>query len=113
MNGIHLNSGTNSGDAYHVCLQLGDSADPARRNTVTGSGKAGGTDYRLRQRVETTVRLPGYTGVANDPNATGSLDAALSSYLAPRTNGPFTVSSASSATGGFFNTPSGAPCATP
>ena len=107
-NGIHLNSGTNTGDDYNVCLNLGSPT----KNTLTGSGALGGTDYRLRQRFDTDVRMPGYTGVANDPSATGSLDSALITYLTPRTNGTFTLSSSSTSTGGFFNTAGGAACST-
>ncbi len=103
-NGIHLNSGTNTGDGYQVCMNIGDPTDAAKRNTVTGSGALGGTDYRLRQRFDTVVRLPGYTGATNGSG--------LPAYLGPRTNGAATVSS--EATGaGFVNTPGGAPCPLP
>ncbi len=103
-NGIHLNSGTNTGDGYQVCMNIGDPTDAAKRNTVTGSGALGGTDYRLRQRFDTVVRLPGYTGATNGSG--------LPAYLGPRTNGAATVSS--EATGaGFVNTPGGAPCLLP
>jgi PAS domain S-box-containing protein len=112
MNGLHLNSGTNGGDDYQVCLDIGDPAVAAERNTVTGSGALGGTDYRLRQRMNTTVRLPGYTGPATDPS--GTLDGPLTTYLTPRTNGAFTLSSTTVATGGgFLNTAGAAACAQP
>jgi hypothetical protein len=110
-NGIHLNSGTNStggNDAYNVCLSIGSTSDAAKRNTLTGSGALGGTDYRLRQRFSTTVRMPGYTGVAN-----GVTDAPLTTYLTPRTTGAFTLTSSSTATGGFFDTAGGAACPLP
>jgi hypothetical protein len=60
-NGIHLNAGTTTGDAHQVCLAVSG-------NTIAGSGSGGaaGTDFRLRQRMLTTVRLPGYAGAAND-----------------------------------------------
>jgi hypothetical protein len=61
MNGVMLNSGTNTGDAHQVCLAMSG-------NSLTGSGAFGGTDFRLRQRMLTTVRLPGYAG-ANNNNA--------------------------------------------
>ncbi len=43
------------------------SAAPARRlkNTLFGSGAGGGTDIRVRQLANTTVRLPGYLGPSN------------------------------------------------
>ncbi|HVL96204.1 MAG TPA: Ig-like domain-containing protein [Solirubrobacteraceae bacterium] len=107
MNGIHLNSGTNTGDQYNVCLGLSG-------NTVAGSGAAGGTDYRLRHRFDTKISLPGYTGSRTD--AQGDVAGALTSYLTPRTNGAFTLSHSSntaSATGGFLNTPGGAACPQP
>ncbi|HEX2046722.1 MAG TPA: Ig-like domain-containing protein [Acidimicrobiales bacterium] len=103
-NGIHLNSGTNTGDAYQVCMSIGDPTDVAKKNTLTGSGALGGTDYRLRQRMGTTVRLPGYTGPADGSG--------LPAYLNPRTNGAATVSWAADSNG-FLNTPGGAACALP
>ncbi|MDQ4068750.1 MAG: hypothetical protein M3203_04650, partial [Actinomycetota bacterium] len=103
-NGIHLNSGTNAGDGYQVCMNIGDPTDVAKKNTLTGSGALGGTDYRLRQRFDTVVRLPGYTGAANGSG--------LPAYLNPRTNGAATVSWVADSNG-FLNTPGGAPCALP
>ena len=107
-NGIHLNSGTNSGDQYAVCMAIGDPSDASKRNTVTGSGALGGEDYRLRSRFDTTVRLPGYTGTAH-----GSTDGPLTTYLTPRTSGSFTLSSATDGPPGFLNTAGGAACPLP
>lgn len=112
-NGVHLNSGTNStggNDAYAVCMAIGDPSDASKKNTLTGSGALGGTDYRLRQRFDTTVRLPGYTGAS-----TGPPNADLTTYLTPRTSGAFTLSSATTGPpGGFFNTnPAGSACPLP
>ena len=59
INGVHLNSGTNTGDQHQVCVALSG-------NALTGSGAVGGPDVRLRQRMLTTVRLPGYAGANND-----------------------------------------------
>jgi hypothetical protein len=59
MNGVIVNSGTNTGDAHQVCVAMSG-------NSITGSGAFGGTDFRLRQRFLTTVRLPGYAGANND-----------------------------------------------
>jgi hypothetical protein len=60
-NGIHLNAGTITGDSHTVCLAMSG-------NTLIGSGSGGaaGTDFRLRQRMLTTVKLPGYAGANND-----------------------------------------------
>lgn len=65
-NGIHLNAGLIAGDNPQVCLDMGGAG--ALANTITGSGSGGaaGTDFRLRQRMLTTVRLPGYVGANND-----------------------------------------------
>ncbi|MEA2693387.1 MAG: hypothetical protein QOJ16_2774 [Acidobacteriota bacterium] len=65
MNGIQLNGGTVPGDTYQVCAMIGGAG---LANSITGSGANGGTDFRLRQRQSTTVRLPGYGG-ANSDNA--------------------------------------------
>ena len=100
-NGIHLNSGTNSGggnDNYDVCLAFS-------ANTLTGSGALTGEDYRLRQRFDTDVRLPGYTGAADGSG--------LAAYLAPLTTGAFTLGVTNTATGGFLNTAGGAACPAP
>ncbi|HEX2836409.1 MAG TPA: Ig-like domain-containing protein [Thermoanaerobaculia bacterium] len=69
-NGFHLNAGTLPGDTYQVCLTLGGAG--ALANSITGSGDDGGTDFRLRQRQSTTVRLPGYAGANNDNAAVTS-----------------------------------------
>jgi hypothetical protein len=66
-NGFQLNSGTLPGDTYQVCLTLGGTG--ALRNSLVGTGTDGGTDFRLRQRQSTTVRLPGYGGANNDDGA--------------------------------------------
>ncbi len=63
-NGFQLNSGTMFGDTYQVCLTVGGAG--ALRNSLVGSGADGGTDFRLRQRQSTTVRLAGYAGANND-----------------------------------------------
>ncbi len=65
MNGIHLNAGTVPGDTYQVCTKIGSGG----ANNITGSGANIGTDFRLRQRQATTVRLPGYGGANNDNTA--------------------------------------------
>ena len=64
MNGIHLNSGTVETDAYQNCIEIGGAG--ALANSIAGSGNLGGTDFRLRQRQLTRVRLPGYAGGSSD-----------------------------------------------
>ncbi|HYC92389.1 MAG TPA: Ig-like domain-containing protein [Thermoanaerobaculia bacterium] len=66
-NGIHLNAGTTPGDTFSVCTTIGGPG--ALANAITGSGASGGTDFRLRQRQATTVRLPGYAGAPSDTAA--------------------------------------------
>jgi hypothetical protein len=67
MNGFNLNVGTVTNDANFACISFGGAG--ALANSLTGSGKNGGTDFRLRQRFATTVRLPGYAGANNDTAA--------------------------------------------
>jgi hypothetical protein len=83
--GLHLNSGITPGDAFQVCFDVSG-------NTMTGSGRNGGVDARLRQRQNSTVRLPGYTGGAMDT-------AAVQAYLEGRNVTPFTGSHAAASTG--------------
>ncbi|HEX8832374.1 MAG TPA: hypothetical protein VF705_14460, partial [Longimicrobium sp.] len=59
--GVSLNGGTNSGDAHSICLDMSG-------NALAGSSFGTGTEFRLRQRFLTTVRLPGYAG-GNADNA--------------------------------------------
>jgi Bacterial Ig domain len=66
-NGFQLNGGVTAGDTYQICLTLGGAG--ALRNTLVGSSTDGGTDFRLRQRQSTSVRLPGYVGASNDDAA--------------------------------------------
>ncbi|HEX6371302.1 MAG TPA: Ig-like domain-containing protein [Longimicrobium sp.] len=110
-NGLHLNAGTNStggNDAYLVCLDVGDGAVAANRNTFNGSGALGGQDIRLRQRFATTVRLPGYGGANNN-------DAAVQTYVLNRNNNPGSTTAVAANTvptgGGYVNP--GASCPQP
>jgi len=89
MNGLLLNSGTNTGDAHQVCLAVSG-------NTLVGSGAFGGVDIRLRQRMATTVRLPGYAGANND-------NAAVQTFIQANNGVTPTASAANSVpTGGGF-----------
>jgi hypothetical protein len=99
MNGVHLNSGTNAGDQHQVCLALSG-------NSLAGSGALGGTDVRLRQRMLTTVRLPGYAGANND-------NAAVQTFVQANNGGTPTVlaqNTVSTGGGGFVG---GAACPQP
>ncbi|MBK7872225.1 MAG: hypothetical protein IPJ74_16900 [Saprospiraceae bacterium] len=97
-NGIHLNAGVSPGDTYFICLNLGI-------NSITGTGTDGGTDFRLRQRQSTTVRLPGYAGANNN-------DAAVVAFVQGNIGGAPTGSAANTVpTGGGFV--GGVACNTP
>lgn len=105
INGFQFNGGTNTGASYKICLDV-------KSNTITGSGNttSGNVDYRVRQRYNTTVYLPGYTGANND-------NSAVQSYISGRNTGASVVSAANSVSsggGGFTNTlPAGSNCAQP
>ncbi|MEO7254600.1 MAG: Ig-like domain-containing protein [Casimicrobium sp.] len=103
MNGIHLNGGTNVGDTFAICVDMGGAG--ALANSIVGSGANFGTDFRLRQRQATTVRLPGYAGANND-------NTAVQNYgIARNTAGATALTSNTVPTGGgFVNTPGGATC---
>jgi hypothetical protein len=90
--GLHLNSGVSSADAFQVCFDVSG-------NTMTDSGRNGGEDARLRQRQNSTVRLPGYLGGATN------LDD-VQAYLESRNVTPFTGAHQAVSTG-FAG---GAPC---
>ncbi|HEX8246311.1 MAG TPA: hypothetical protein VF541_22600, partial [Longimicrobium sp.] len=75
-NGVHLNAGLVTGDNPQVCLDLGGAGALANAITGSGSGGAAGTDFRLRQRFLTTVRLPGYAGANGDAAAVTAFEQA-------------------------------------
>jgi len=104
MNGIHLNGGTVPGDTYQICASIGGAG--ALANDIAGSGANVGTDFRLRQRQATTVRLPGYGGANNN-------DAAVVAFVQGNNGGGGTTGLASNTvpTGGGFV--GGAACPTP
>jgi|CXWL01.1.fsa_nt_gi hypothetical protein len=94
MNGVHLNGGTVPGDTYQICMDIGGAGGLA--NALVGSGANAGTDFRLRQRQATTVRLPGYAGANNN-------DAAVVTFIQGRnTGGPSGLASNTVPTGGGF-----------
>jgi hypothetical protein len=61
-NGLFVQGGAATGDGGLICAGI-------TGNTMAGSGANGGTDFRLRQRFNTTIRLPGYGGAAGDTAA--------------------------------------------
>lgn len=105
-NGIHLNAGLATGDNPQVCVDLGGAGILANTVAGSGSGGAAGTDFRLRQRFLTTVRLPGYVGANGD-------NAAVTSFVQARNGGTPTglVQNTVSTGGGGFT--GGAACAQP
>jgi hypothetical protein len=58
-NGILVQAGAGGTDNGTVCANV-------TGNSITGSGAGGGTDFRFRQRILTTFRVPGYAGANND-----------------------------------------------
>jgi large repetitive protein len=60
-NGLHANIGTVTDDAHILCLA-------ASGNSLDNSGTAT-QDIRLRQRMKTTILLPGYGGSSSDNTA--------------------------------------------
>ncbi|MFN2335090.1 MAG: hypothetical protein ABR550_11785, partial [Wenzhouxiangellaceae bacterium] len=95
-NGLHLNAGTTAAGVAQVCLDV-------RSNDLRNSaGSAFDDDFRLRQRNNSAVRLPGYTGTATDT-------AAVIAFVQGNNTGTPTGSAAVSGAG--FG--GGAACATP
>jgi hypothetical protein len=103
--GFQLNSGTNSGENFTSCLLFSG-------NVVDQAGTGAGGDVRLRQRFDTHVNMPGYTGA---PDGTSGSPTVATYIQGLNPTGPPTVTSVSStaAGGGFFNTPAGAACPVP
>ena len=94
--GIALNSGVTPGDAYQTCAHISG-------NTATNSSPDGLNDLRVRARMNTTVRLPGYVGGNKDTTA-------VANFLLAQ-NTAVTASAVADATSGGFV--GGAACATP
>jgi hypothetical protein len=103
--GFQLNNGTQSGENFTTCLGFSG-------NGFDTSGTGAGGDGRFRQRFDTKVQMPGYTGPADGTSSAPTV-AAFIQGLNP--TGPPTITSVSSTAvgGGFFNTPGGAACAVP
>ena len=108
-NGIQLNNGTIAAtDDFTTCADIGGAGVG---NNVSNSGKGAAApnnvDIRLRQRFNTTVRLPGYVGPARDD--TDSDVAEVATYLAGR-NTLATAAGGSNINGGYTG---GAACTAP
>jgi large repetitive protein len=61
-NGLVASAGDAAGDGGLLCAGISG-------NSLTGSGANGGTDFHLHQRFDTTFRLPGYLGTADNTAA--------------------------------------------
>jgi hypothetical protein len=101
-NGVHLNIGTVPGDTYAACAVIGGAG--ALANTLSASGLDGNpatglgdVDVRLRQRQNTTIRLPGYPGANGDTTAVQNFVAANNG-----SGGTPAVLAGASGTGGGF-----------
>ncbi len=109
-NGIHLNIGTVPGDTYSACAAIGG-AGALQNNVFNGGADAsppvgGGQDIRIRQRQNTTVRLPNYAGAAN-------ADTAAQNFLVANNSSggvPTAITSNTSGSGGGGFTGGAAPC---
>ena len=100
INGIHVNAGATAGppiDAGTTCAAI-------TGNTVINAGLAT-ADIRLRQRFNTTIRLPGYTGANNDSTAVNS--------FVSGNNGGAEVTSVNNVGGGGNGFVGGAACTLP
>jgi VCBS repeat-containing protein len=88
--GIFVAAGASSGDSGTMCLDIGGAG--ALANSFAGTGAGGTTDFRVRQRMATTIRLPGYGGTNTDTAAviafisgrnTGSPSGAANTNVSP------------------------------
>jgi uncharacterized repeat protein (TIGR01451 family) len=103
-NGIFAQAGAATGDTSFLCVDIGGAG--ALANSIAGSGANGGTDFRVRQRISTTVRLPGYAGANNDNNA-------VVAYIQGRNTGAETGSATNNVAGGGGGFVGGAACSSP
>lgn len=97
LNGLQLNIGATATDANFACADI-------RNNTLAGSGPTVADDFRLRQRFNTTIKLPGYGGPANDT-------AAVVAFVQGNNFGPPDGGASGSGSGGGFI--GGIPCVLP
>jgi Bacterial Ig-like domain/Bacterial Ig domain/FG-GAP-like repeat len=100
-NGLVAQAGAIGTDAGFLCVDVGGAG--AAANSLAGSGANGGTDFRVRQRFGTTVRLPGFAGGSTDT-------AAVVTFIQGRNTGSETGSATVQPPAGFLG---GAPCNIP
>ena len=98
INGIRVDAGATAGDSGTLCASV-------MGNSVAGSGPGVDPDIRLRQRFNTTIRLPGYGGANSDTTAVNA--------FVLGNNTATDVSSAHNVGGGGGGFVGGAACATP
>ena len=98
-NGLLVTAGAITTDAGTFCGAI-------TGNTLGGSGGSGTTDFRLRQRFLTTVRLPGYGGAAGDT-------AAVVAFVQGNNTGAETGSATANFPAGGGGFVGGAACPTP
>jgi uncharacterized repeat protein (TIGR01451 family) len=103
-NGLFAQAGAAAGDAGTMCIDIGGAG--ALANSITGSSGVGSTDFRVRQRISTTVRLPGYGGANNN-------DAAVVSFIQGRNGVTPTGSATNNVAGGGGGFVGGAACSSP
>jgi hypothetical protein len=106
--GIHFNIGTATGDTFQACAVIGGAG--ALANDIDTSGADAvppllfNYDVRLRQRMATTIRLPGYAGAKDD-------NAAVASFVNTNNSaGTTTTASNTVGSGGGGFTGSGTSC---
>src|ERR1051326_2395832 len=107
--GFQLNSGTNSGENFTSCLKF-------QSNVFDTAGTGAGGDGRFRQRFDTKVQMPGYTGAADGTTGSPTVASYVQGLNPSPPTGPPTITSVSSTAsgGGFFNTAGpGNACALP
>jgi hypothetical protein len=97
-NGIRVDAGAATGDSGTLCAAI-------TGNSVAGSGLAGNTDIRLRQRFNTAIKLPGYSGSNSDTTAVNS--------FVSSNNGGASVTSSQNVSGGGGGFVGGSACLMP
>jgi hypothetical protein len=102
LNGIRFDAGATAGppiDDGVICAAV-------TGNDATGTGVAGAADIRLRQRFNTTIRVPGYAGAIDN-------DAAVETFVAANNTGNPVVDATNNVAGGGGGFPGGAACTLP
>jgi hypothetical protein len=96
LNGIRVDAGAAAGDSGMLEITLTNNTATGTGGTATGN-PAADADIRLRQRFNTTIKLPGYAGANNDT-------AAVNAFVAGNNTvgGVPSVSSAHNVGGGGF-----------